>query len=477
MPTVRLPGIPDVQRAAYSGAAPADESAKYAGQAALGDAVGNVGQAVHQFQQQSRRAKAAGDLAKGRLARHKAEADLQLKIEKDPDYNNWERYATESVGEMGNAFIGEEVASGEPIAPVVRQQLEQEFLEFQQKTISGVRNQALRARNTDTDKAMSQLGKLAYEQGDYEQGDEITKQRLDLGLITHKEAALQQREGRKYAEFQLVNRGISVDPIGTLDRLTEVTEGGNDRYFKNLDENTRRSLVVEARREVSAQRSETIRGLMDRRADNEVIEDTELQGLVDDRLLTPQQKKLIQNEQSRSGDDPAVMNAVREAYDAADNYDPSSDPTKERQVAIEAQFLQLPPLFRERAMTRLNRAMRPGPKSTRASVANDFFKQEFNARAYGETIKEAGVFVDPESASRASHLMLSLQDEMEGWLEDNPGATRLEVRQKAEEISAAALNQGKLNSVTEGRIVIQGGVSYRFTGGDPSDPANYAPVE
>lgn len=420
----------------------------------------------------------AGEKARAKLAIEKAKGNIQTSLQETANFDEWEAKAQKGISSAEQDVFG---APDKPVrmAPALRRELEQEFSAFRQQTEIQVRNQAVRARNAEAEKHMTALANLDYDRGNVEEGHAMISQLESLGLISSNEATIRRTVGRQRGEIQQANRDIGTDPLAAVDRLTAKDSEGNWTSYPSIDENTRRGLTVEAHREVSRLHSQTMQTLMDRRANGEIINSFELENYVRDRLLTPGEAKDLQAEQARSGDDPEVNEQVRRVYEAADNYDPSSDPTLRRQVEIEAMMLKLPPIWRERAMARLNRSMRPetGSSAAQMSVATSFFKDQWTAGAYGETVRKGDKYANPEAANKATARMLRLQDEMSRWLDDNPKATREEVFAKARALDAVEKNRPLLDDVTTGRIVIQGGKRYRFVGGDPTDASAYAPVD
>ncbi len=170
-------------------------------------------------------------------------------------------------------------------------------------------------------------------------------------------------QGRVDFDVEAANKAINLDPIAATAALEDLTEGGKWRNFKAVDENTRLSLLREARTATSNLRAETMQSFMNRRNAGELVSDAELQAAVDRKLMTPQQKTWIISAQKRSGDDPRLTVEFAAALREVDAYNKQQDPENMKFAELTARRSYFTADQQKELERRLNARMKPADTS------------------------------------------------------------------------------------------------------------------
>lgn len=468
--------IPSVQRAPYAGAM-VDVNAAQAPARALGavaEGLGEVAGVVNEFGQRVKRAKDMADWVRAQNVMREEQAAFEAWTETQQDESRWaeenERRVAQARGKLGQLNLSRDMQG----------RIDAAFEDWAGQRRVQVTNQAARRTAENAHIELTTAIKQYADAGNMIGVEELIREGSTLGMWSDAEANAMRSKMNERAAIMQANRTITQDPTTALEMLNQRSDAGGWEFWGELDENMRRSLMVEARREIETLHSTTIRELMYRRGQGEVLRTDELQALVDSNRMTPQQMKNIMLEQRRSGDDQAVLVDVARVYQMADAYNPGHDPLLTQQLEIETAALSLPPRFRDRALRRLDRAINGDQGSGSAAVANDVFRQAYAAGAFGDTTKVGNTFLDQDAAARASRRMVELQDEMERWLELNPKASRVDVYDQAQAMLREQAAKPAVLDASPGEVMRdRQGNQYRYIGGvngDRTDPANWEKV-
>lgn len=462
MPRVPLPGIPNVQPASYQGAAPADITAKYRGQAALAQGIGDAAGAVQQFALRSQEAKNEADYVRGKLAMEKAEADIQADLENEPNAQKWEEIAERRLQEASGTAL-----ASVDLAPEVRRRLDTDMQVFAQRTSTSVRNQAQRRQNDENDKVLADAQARAVDTGDLAEAERYVEVRRRLGLISDQRAQLENEEVRYGVDRQAVNRAINEDPIAAIEMLEDKTEGGKYRHFKNLSESDRMTALRSAKTARETLRAETAQAIaediyagnalgIDRRID-EALEMGELLASQARNL-----KRLARGERSPTEQAATAARMWQEALDLE-----KSDPDyKQKAMRLRAEAHGLAPEVKEPILDVLNQKngtadVKEDVRMVYAQLDRDYRANIFgnvqtytkaeaekeNARREKEARRLFGknkewtpvAEGDPKDAGsfeRASSRLFEVQRAMRDWLEAHPDATFAEIQQQRAELTA-----------------------------------------
>lgn len=262
MPRVPLPTVPSVQPASYQGAAPASKAAKYQGQADLAEGIGAAGSVMQRAALQAQAVKNEADLSRARLAMEQAEANIQSDMEKTPDPEQWEALSQARIEEAQGAIFASE--GGKGLAPVVRQQLENDFRAFNQRTVTNTRMRAQIRRNDEADKLLVQEQDKAIASANLEAATAVIDKRESLGLISPARATAERETVALAVDVQAVNRDIAQDPFTALEKIQDRTDGGKPRFYRNLSEKDRLSAERSAKNAMETARAETSQMLGER---------------------------------------------------------------------------------------------------------------------------------------------------------------------------------------------------------------------
>lgn len=389
MPTIRLPQTPDVQQAAYQGAAPADTSAKYRGQQALAGGIANVGGAMGEFAERSARIKAEADVVRARLAMEKTQADIQADLEANPNPREWEQTAEKRLQEAAGSIFTS--AEGATFSPQVKRQLEQDFQTFAQRTTLTVRNQAQRQQNTENDAAFVAAQASAIAAGDVEQGLGYVDTRERLGLISTQRATIEREAVRYGVDRQMAARAINEDPHAAIELLEEQTDGGNYRHFKHLSETDRITALRSAKTARETLRAETAQGFAEDIYSGGLRAfgiDKRIDEAVEDQRILPSQgnnlKRLARGERSPQ----EQAGEASQLWQAALDLDRSAPDWKETEMQIRAAAAALDPTVRTPIIEALGQST---TGETSAIVSNAFALLQRDYAAETETWTKAEI--------------------------------------------------------------------------------------
>jgi len=414
--------------AAPIGGAPANMDALMAparAQGQMGQAIQQAGTVMGEFALRAADARNRTALVESEMTMDKAFADYQIQMKKEPDEEKWvEGWQAKSLE------VKQQLLSDKNLAPVVKGQLANEYKKFDQDSAIRIGTQA-NVRTVDRQKAkLLNVADFMWQAGDYERGEIAIDTAVSAGLMTDADAVQIKKQGAERVDYYAVNRGINTDPIGTLDELEAQTPTGRWKNFGNLDENRRQALAVEAKRAISSVRVDTMQGLSDRRNAREIIPEQELQGLVNQKKITPTQKKWIIQEQTRSGDDPKVTVAFAKALREVDLYNPNQDPTQEQFAKLVGDRAGFTADQKQELERRLNVRTKPGDESNGDKTVLKYVDELLDGGFLGLTKKdsETGRPLDAKQYQAAYGRNIELRQQLSSFMSANPKATPVQQR-------------------------------------------------
>lgn len=432
MPTIPLPRMPEVQRADYQGAAPADQTAKYQGQAALAGGIADVGSAVRQFAVKSAELKDDGDRAKIRLAMEKAQADVQRDLEATADHDRWESLADSRLREAeGEIFVSEGSAG---FSPRVREEALQQWKAFSQDTTLRVRNQAQRASNEDAHRSMAALATLEYNRGDYGAGDGMIDQLEARGMITSNEAGIQKIVGRQRAEEEQAKALILEDAKGAVSALED------SERWPALTKSDRLSLRKTAQIEAGKQRAELVQVLTDRQDSGEVLKESELDALVESGDLLPTQRRWMLQQQSRLIPDEEVYERATGLMERINELDLNQPNGQVEKWKLEEEAALFPSFIKADLQGRIREKENPGGNAANYREGVSYARRLWSRNYLGnvQSLTKADVerlgggrAGDPVSAkefNQANLKLFNMLDALQHWSRKNPDASALEIK-------------------------------------------------
>jgi len=389
----------------------------------LGQSVRQAGQVAEEFAMRKQHAVNTADVMDAGLKMEQASADYQNEMSRNQDEETWVPNWQKNIAKVKGQVLGDP-----KLAPVVREKLENQFKEFETSSTIQVTTQA-NVRTIQRQKGrLMNVADTMWQNGDFERGKIAIEAMQSAGLVNDDEAREILRKGEVKVDFNNANRGIATDPIATLDALSDATDGGRWRNFTALDENQRESLRVEARRQVSAVRAETVNGLVDRRNAGEIIPGEELQDLVDGRKLTATQMKWILQEQKRATNDPGVTKHFADLLRDIDTYRKApDDPTNEKFAELTARRMLLPPEMREEAQRRLDKAANPSSDHQQTKLATGYIDDLLQGGYFGPLKQDTGTM---DQAEKAYGQAIELKRDLERFVQANPAALNDPVKQR-----------------------------------------------
>lgn len=312
--------IPSVQRTDTTVQAnPAAATAPARAAQQFGAAVGQVGQAQEQFQ----KAKFAGQAAALEDNLTTSFEEYKLEMEREPDEQKWLNGWNERANEIR------------------KQSIDESTLPEKQKIALGVEFDARNKRNQievagltqkrEIQRSKAQLMGAAetnLENGDLEGYEQKIKAGVELGLIFPEEEQKLLSAGEERMDYYEVISLIETDPRQAEELLTDQTETGRWREFKNLSPNTRKSLI-------GASRQKAIDGQIDLFNDmtlgiqegNLIHPDAVIQMAKNGKLTSGQATNYIRQYHSAV---PASFDPVSYAdlLTRVNAYDPKDDPSR-----------------------------------------------------------------------------------------------------------------------------------------------------
>ncbi len=408
------------------------QDAEFAGMQQLGRGISQAGAALGEYAQKM---EYASYVAK------KNEADRKVKTA-------WTTYQEKMLTETATpetwakgwndmyAKVRKEVAL-DGLSKESRARVEAQMLDFQLDSTAQISAQATKQRIRNGQAEITASATLDLKNGDFESYEAKINEGAAAGFFDPAIQIKLMEEGRVQFDVENANKAINENPIAATSALEEKTDGGKWRNFKNVSENQRLSLLVEAKRRTSDLRAETSRGIYERRSNGELIEPQELEGLVAQGLMTPHQAKNVMSEQKRSGDDPEVMPKFSAALRAVSEYDPRKDPEKTQFAQLVQERAWFPADMKQELEKRLNAQVSLSSDKTVGDVSvRNYVNAMLDDGIFGDIgkfpandAKRAGKVRDPAAYQKAHATHVEIMGSLQQFMADNPTATPTQQRE------------------------------------------------
>lgn len=317
-----------------------------------------------------------------------------------------------------------------------RLRIEQQMADFQMDSTAQISAQATKQRIRNGAAEITASASLDLKNGDWHGYEAKINEGASAGFFEPSMQIKLLEDGRVQFDVEGANKAINENPIAATDALEAKTDGGKWQNYKNVSENQRLSLLVEAKRRTSDLRAETSRGIYERRSNGELIEPGELEALVGQGLITPHQSKNIMNEQKRSGDDPAVMPKFSAALRSVSDYDPRKDPEKTQFAQLVQDRAWFPADMKQELEKRLN---------AQVSLSSDKTVGDVSVRSYVNAMLDDGIFGDigkfpaddkkagkvrdPSAYQQAHATHVEIMGSLQQFMSENPTATPTQQRE------------------------------------------------
>ena len=423
MPTIPLPSIPSVQRAAAPGAMRnvAAAGAEYRANAEMGQQIGGaVASTIMVFHEKSQRLQAAAAEAKVRLEMAKVQDDIDLMAAEDANPDHWEPKAQARV-EQANATF--DAAKGR-LSTEAKDSIDRAVAQWRQDITTGVKYKAISARNKESDAVLQMEIDSHYEAGRVGAGDEAVDKRVAMGSISKPRGDLLKEQGRVRGDWIKATALIMADPIQAEDMITE-------EQFKHLNKTDLLSLQKKARAEASALRAETVRD-MDLAAASGELRDADIDAAMLAKKITPQQAKWMR--QNITGKTDYSQNVVRmaELTRRITSWSPADKNADETLNKIAADLAGLPRSMQDSLEAKIRERAAGGLKASQTVDAERYIDTLFDSNFLGNVQKqkadedEPGSPVNKEEFVAAAAKSVELRTKLEAFVAANPKATAME---------------------------------------------------
>jgi hypothetical protein len=400
-----------------------------AGQRSLAAGIQSIGQAAGDFAMKKQEAVNYATAVDADRKMKEAFVSFQDDLKNNGDETTWEAAWQKRAGEVEKE-IGVEKMPG-----ALRDRLSPQMESWKSSMTGQVRSQATarqinRAKGNVMESAENdlKLGDVASYTAKIQGGEQH-------GLFDPAEAKALVKNGVQKAEYYAATNMILTNPMASMDALTETNKAGGWVNYDNLDEKQRKTLIDSANVAVQRVRAETYQDLIGRMNDGQIIPVTELDGMVEKKMLTSTQARDIQRNQGKSAS-KATAGAFAGVMSAINAYDPRDDGTNENYANLAVQVATLPPGLKEDAYSRLKEKRDPA-SPLNGAVARDAMSQvdaSFKAGLFGqfevsEQDKNTGLFIkktDPVAYAAALEQKVKIEDALSSFFRDKPKATRVE---------------------------------------------------
>lgn len=349
------------------------------GAQAIAGAVGELGDRMADLAQRLQAAKNAATQADAERQMQQSFADYQNKLATSNDEEKW---VPDWQAQLNQTKQG--IFSGTNLPPEVRRNLEQRFLDFQQKTEVSVQTQATARTIERQTTKLQNAAEYMWRAGDYERGAVFIDQAAKAGLMTPEAADALKMKGGEIVDMSNVQSLILKYPSSASDWITAKNKDGSWENFSHLTEQQRYEMVRRARVAASAERTATVQDFVERQQAGSLIPQDEIDRAVKANKLTATQGRWVMQNQRRLGRDPNLVTDYAETLREVDRYDPAQDPTNERFAALHARMLQFPEDWQQEVNRRLQKARNPTSDTARERDANAYIDRLYASNMLGD---------------------------------------------------------------------------------------------
>jgi len=278
---------------------------------------------------------------------------------------------------------------------------------------------------------------LSYEQalneGNVEGAQQLIADGEKVGLFSPKDVAKYTSEAPMIADRKAALTMVTNSPITAEAELREKTDGGKQyKNFKNLDEQSRLTLINHAEEGARKMRTDNYNALLKRNIEKNPATEDEIKGMVERQEITATQGQSYLNGQAIGRYAPPGTFPKLSAE--IGDYDPNAADADEKygKLLEKITFSNMAPPLQARAIEKLNeRKDKAGAINTPAANAGKAaIKDAFDRGIYGEFENKemAGkVTLDKKLYAKAVQIQAENQDALAGYLKDNPKANQADV--------------------------------------------------
>lgn len=410
---------------------------------AVGGSLGHIGQGLEQvsstlseFAMRKQNAVNAAAVVDAQTRMEKAQSAYQQDMTTNQDENTWVPNWQKATADLKSTVL-----SNPQLAPVVRDHLENQFKEFEQRSTSQISTQA-NVRTIQRQSAIfTNAANDAWEAGDFEKGSQNILKMVQLGLISDTKGQEMLAKGQNQVDVSNAVHGIATDPILALHGLEEKDKKGDWANYSELDENQRESLRVKAMQQISKVRQQTVDDLVDQQNNGKILQKADLQQLVDTQKLTSTQMRWILQSQGQP-EDPKLNQHFAELLTDIDGYDHSKDKTNSQFAELAARRLALPKELQAEAKKRLDEKLNVTGAHVQTAEVNRYIDEMLGQGILGpikgnKTVVTPGRFfgtnseevpVTNEEKQATYGRQVQLKQELKDFVRNNPNADAVQQR-------------------------------------------------
>jgi hypothetical protein len=331
------------------------------------------------------------------------------------------------------------------LSPAAKQAIEPRLEEFKIMTQAEYRIAKQKLEIGEHRATLLDAAEQDLRESDFEGFKEKILQGEKVGLIDGKDVPRMLREGASRADYYEAAMLIETDPDQAHEMLTDRTEGGSFRHFKNLKESSRKSLAGHARAQKNIKMGESYdAAVLDVVQGNPMTEEEVMAQPWDDGMKTRYIASYVEREPvlTSAEDFAAAMRAV-------ESYDPDQDEDREYFAHLWNDLIGLDKQKLAWLHGRLQRRLAPGNTDSLMQPIRDDIEKQID-RIYAEEDEKALEYME-------------VKDQMDEFFRTHENPTRAEAMKELQSLTRGARIK-KAESVTESRLERAKQIANRHSG-------------
>lgn len=388
----------------------------------LGSGIQRAGDLMADFALQKQNAVNVANIHSAELKMEEAYANFQTEMAKEGDEEKWRDMWNETWNETSSAIFSDD------LAPVVKERLNVMMEQFKGRTDIQVQGMATK-RAIQRAKAKTEMAvEKDLENGDLASAERKINEGLAANLYDPEEAQKRKERAQSRIDYYEASRLIQDDPEDTYKLLSERTAGGKQyKHFKNLQPDTRNSLMAHARREGGRLKAENYGALIRRTANDKPVPIWEIEEMVELGEITSGQAGAYIREFHSAKLHPFDTSRMAQILRNIEAYDPSQDPFFEQFADIHGDILPMPSRQATLLMNRLNQKQEGGLGSSKTA---DMVTRRLD-RMFSSHFFSGGIAPDtPDSIREANVSYLETVESAQSIMQENPKMSASDVMEK-----------------------------------------------
>lgn len=423
MKYIEVPNSPQVQQASTGVQMdPGAAAAPWRGVQAAGQAISESGQYFGLYAQKKQEADDFAGLTQFENQIEATKREVQAAIAAEPDETKWGEILEQSFS--GVKFEGKGVSNQ------ARAKADMILMGELEKERTTVQTQFLKADARRKGAIYDSAIEMAVEDGDMEKVNAKLAEAERLGIFGPETVQAKRAAAEERVDYYEAAALMETDPKAAEELLSEQTEGGRFRNFKNLSPQSRQTLRGRASQMGIDEQKEFYTELIKQAEMGEFVHSDKLKVWMDEGRLSPWHAK--QYRETYLGKTPQNLDQKRYAAlnREIDNYDPKTDESWEEYSRILGSFIGMPSSALGDLHRRLEAKRNPAsPENSEIlRTGRDTIEKLFSSGFLGNTSTLMGDEPDdPKAYQLAMTKRSRLRDELNRFMDRNPGATHVEV--------------------------------------------------